>query len=275
MSDIADLPAPQGGPTEGPAIAMRGLGKRFGDLVAVKGVDLDVPRGSFFGLVGPNGAGKTTLFRAALGLMKTTSGSVDVLERPLAQWSREGLARAVAYLPQGSDAHWPVRARQLVSLGRLPHRAAFAAVSGADLNAIDAALMRCDARQFAERRMDELSAGERARVLFARALATGAPVLLADEPAAYLDPAHQLRLMELLREEAGRGTAVAVTLHDLALASRHCDEIVVLDQGRVAGQGEPQDALSDPLLARVFGIAALHTPDPSGGRAALTPWRRL
>lgn len=257
------------------AVSFTNVSAAYGSRAVLSDVSTRFAAGAVTGIVGPNGAGKTTLFRAALGLMKTTSGSVDVLERPLAQWSREGLARAVAYLPQGSDAHWPVRARQLVSLGRLPHRAAFAAVSGADLNAIDAALMRCDARQFAERRMDELSAGERARVLFARALATGAPVLLADEPAAYLDPAHQLRLMELLREEAGRGTAVAVTLHDLALASRHCDEIVVLDQGRVAGQGEPQDALSDPLLARVFGIAALHTPDPSGGRAALTPWRRL
>ena len=109
--------------------------------------------------------------------------------------------------------------------------------------------------------MDELSAGERARVLFARALATAAPVLLADEPAAYLDPAHQLRLMDLLREEAARGTAVAVTLHDLALASRHCDEIVVLHEGRVAAQGTPAEALSDASLAAVFGIAVQRTPD--------------
>jgi iron complex transport system ATP-binding protein len=110
-------------------------------------------------------------------------------------------------------------------------------------------------------------------VLFARALATGAPVLLADEPAAYLDPAHQLRLMELLREEARRGTAVAVTLHDLALASRHCDEILVLHEGRVAASGTPGEALSDSALASVFGIAALRTPDPAGGAPALVPWR--
>jgi iron complex transport system ATP-binding protein len=207
--------------------------------------------------------------------MKTKGGTVRVLDRPLAQWSRDGLARTIAYLPQGSDAHWPILARQLVSLGRLPHRAAFAALSPIDLVAVDEALGRCDALQFAARRMDELSAGERARVLFARALATSAPILLADEPAAYLDPSHQLRLMELLREEASRGTAVVVTLHDLSLASRHCDEIVVLDRGKVAGQGAPESALSDPLLAQVFGIAAMHTRDPAGGRGALTPWRRL
>jgi iron complex transport system ATP-binding protein len=200
---------------------------------------------------------------------------VRVLDRPLSQWSREGLARSVAYLPQGSDAHWPVLARQLVALGRLPHRAAFAALSAVDAIAVDEALERCDALQFAARRMDELSAGERARVLFARALATSAPALLADEPAAYLDPSHQLRLMQMLREEAARGTAVSVTLHDLTLASRHCDEIVVLDHGRIAGQGAPEAALSDPLLAQVFGIAALRTSDKRDGRSVLIPWNRL
>jgi iron complex transport system ATP-binding protein len=247
----------------------------YGTRAVLSEISTGFAAGAVTGIVGPNGAGKTTLFRAAIGLMTLSGGSIDVMDRTLDQWSREGLARAIAYLPQGSDAHWPVQARQLVALGRLPHRAAFSALSATDALAVDEALSRCDALQFAGRRMDALSAGERARVLFARALATAAPILLADEPAAYLDPAHQLRLMELLREEAGRGTAVAVTLHDLALASRHCDEIIVLDQGRLAGHGAPQVALSDSLLASVFGIAAMHTPDPEGGRGALTPWRRL
>jgi iron complex transport system ATP-binding protein len=257
------------------ALEFGAVSASYGSRGVLSEISTGFAAGAVTGIVGPNGAGKTTLFRVALGLLRPSSGTIEVLGKPLAQWSREGLARAIAYLPQGSDAHWPLQARQLVSLGRLPHRAAFSALSANDAAAIDEALRRCDALQFATRRMDELSAGERARVLFARALATGAPVLLADEPAAYLDPAHQLRLMELLREEAARGTAVAVTLHDLALASRHCDEIIVLDKGRLVGEGAPQDALSDALLARVFGIAAMHTPDPSGGRPALTPWRRL
>ena len=257
------------------SVAFETVSASYGARQVLSGVTARFSKGAVTGIVGPNGAGKTTLFRVALGLMKTSSGTVKVLDKALPQWSREGLARSIAYLPQGSDAHWPLQARQLVALGRLPHRAAFASLSAVDSIAIDEALVRCDARQFGERRMDQLSAGERARVLFARALATAAPILLADEPAAYLDPAHQLRLMELLREEASRGTAVAVTLHDLALASRHCDEIIVLDRGRIAGQGAPEAALSDAALARVFGISAMHTPDPAGGRAALTPWTRL
>jgi iron complex transport system ATP-binding protein len=127
---------------------------------------------------------------------------------------------------------------------------------------VDTALARADATAFAARRTDELSAGERARVLLARALATEAPILLADEPAAWLDPAHQLRLMALLREEAARGTTVAVTLHDLSLASRHCDRLLVLNEGRVAATD-----LGDETLASVFGIEALRS------EGALMPWR--
>jgi len=241
------------------AISFISVAAAYGARPVLRGVDAGFARGKVTGIVGPNGAGKTTLLRVALGLMAPSSGSVNVLGKPLALWSREGLARTIAYLPQRGDAHWPVPARQLAALGRLPHRAAFAPLSSIDAEAVDIALTRCDALQFADRPMDELSAGERARVLFARALATGAPVLLADEPAAFLDPAHQLRLMDLLREEAGRGTAVAVTLHDLSLAARHCDEIVVLHQGRAAAMGPPGSALSDATLAEVFGIGVERT----------------
>ena len=238
------------------AIAFDAVSASYGARAVLRGVTATFETGAVTGIVGPNGAGKTTLLRLALGLIKPTAGAVNVLGRSLDGWSRAALARTVAYLPQGADAHWPLLARELVALGRLPHRTSFAQLSATDMRAVENALARCDALQFATRRMDELSAGERARVLFARALATEAPILLADEPAAYLDPAHQLRLMALLRDEAARGTAVAVTLHDLSLASRHCDRIVVLHEGRAAAEGAPDAALSDAALARVFGIAA-------------------
>lgn len=239
---------------------------RYGARAALAEIDLRFAPGAVTGVVGPNGAGKTTLLRAVLGLQPLDRGSVTVLGRPLAHWPREALARTMAYLPQGGEARWPMLASDVVLLGRLPHRAAFAGPRPADLKAVEDALARCDAQRFALRRMDELSAGERARVLFARALATGASILLADEPAAFLDPAHQLRLMDLLRQEARRGTAVIVTLHDLALASRHCDEIVVLHEGRLAADGGAGAALSAATLAKVFGIAAER--DAAGGLAS-------
>jgi len=255
------------------ALSFAKIGARYGGRVALSDVTASFAPGIVTGIVGPNGAGKTTLLRAALGILPLAGGTVRVLDRDLKEWSREALAHTIAYLPQGGEAHWPILARDLVALGRLPHRGVFAASSSTDDDAVRDALARSDATAFADRRMDELSAGERARVLFARTLATGAKILLADEPAAYLDPAHQLRLMALLREEARRGTAVAVTLHDLALAARHCDRILVLHEGRVGASGVPEEALSDQVLATVFGIAALRTSDPEGGAATLVPWR--
>jgi iron complex transport system ATP-binding protein len=254
------------------ALSFSGVSVTYGGRKALSNVDAQFARGRVTGIVGPNGAGKTTLLRAGLNLLSLSGGKILVEERALGDWSREALARTIAYLPQGGEAHWPLLGRDLVMLGRLPHRGTFAAPSIEDERAVQDALMRSDAAAFSDRRMDELSAGERARVLFARALATGAPILLADEPAAYLDPAHQLRLMRLLRDEAARGTAVAVTLHDLALASRYCDEILVLHEGRVAADGLAEAALSDGVLAQVFGIAARRAFDPASGRAAVTPW---
>jgi iron complex transport system ATP-binding protein len=236
------------------AVVFDQVSVRFGRRAALDAVSATLASGCVTGIVGPNGAGKTTLLRAALGLQDISGGSVHILERPLASWPRANLARVAAYLPQGGEARWPMPAFDVVLLGRLPYRAPFAAPDARDLSAVANALARCDATAFGPRRMDELSAGERARVLFARALATGAAILLADEPAAFLDPSHQLRLMELLREEARRGTAVAVTLHDLPLAARHCDEILVLHQGRLEADGAPGEALSDVTLARVFQV---------------------
>jgi iron complex transport system ATP-binding protein len=231
-------------------------------------VSVSFAAGLVTGLVGPNGAGKTTLFRVALRLLMPQAGEVQLVDRSLSQWSGPALARSIAYLPQEEEAHWPVEARRLVALGRLPHRAAFAPLGEADEHAIEDALKRCDATQFAQRRVNELSAGERERVLLARALAVQAPILLADEPAAHLDPAHQLRLMELLRAEAARGTAVIVTLHDLALASRFCDNVVVMNAGRVVTQGEASLALSDGVLQDVFAIRARRLD------AGVLPWER-
>jgi len=254
-------------------LAFAELAAGYGGRLTLDNISLEFPKGTLTGLVGPNGAGKTTLLRAALGIVAARHGAVQVAGRPLADWSREGLARQLAYLPQKAPPQWPVSARRLVALGRLPHRPQFAKLSQADARAVERALARCDAARFAARAVDRLSSGELARVLLARALATEAPVLLADEPAAHLDPAHQLQLMELLCDEAARGAAVVVTLHDLALAARFCDRVVVLDRGRVAAVGPPGDALDAAILRTVFGIVPWNGAD--GARPPIVPWQRL
>lgn len=247
----------------------------YGKRVALHAVTASIAAGAVTGLVGPNGAGKTTLLRAALGLCPVSRGGVRVLGRPLADWPREELARTIAYLPQSAEAHWPVSARRLVALGRIPHRVPLVPLSAEDGAGVDEALERCDATPFAERRMDELSSGERARVLLARALATRAAILLVDEPAAHLDPAHQLRLMELLREEAARGVAVVVTLHDLALAARYCDDVIVLKEGEVLAHGKPDETLSDAILGEAFRIRAWQAAAFPSQPPPVVPWQRL
>jgi iron complex transport system ATP-binding protein len=252
-----------------PPLSFDGISAGYPGRPVLHDVTVAFGAGAVTGRVGPNGAGKTTLLRLAVRLLPPTAGAVRVLGRPLAEWSGEALARAVAYLPQSGEAHWPIEARRLVALGRFPHRPAFAPLAPADDAAVSEALARCDAEHLARRRMDELSAGESARVLLARALAVAAPILLVDEPAAHLDPAHQLRLMELLLAEAGRGTAVVVTLHDLSLASRYCDEVVVLHEGRVAAHGPAATALTDETLAAVFSVKARRAGE------ALIPWQSV
>jgi iron complex transport system ATP-binding protein len=254
------------------ALLFENVTASYGTRPILSGVTASFRSGAVTAIVGPNGAGKTTLFRAALGVLPS-DGVIRVLDNDLKNWSREGLARTVAYLPQGAGAHWPVTAKRLVALGRLPHRKPFAPPTGTDDIAVADALDRCEAREFADRPINELSTGERARVLLARALATDAPILMADEPAAHLDPAHQLSLMRLMKDEARRGTAVLVTLHDLALASRHCDEVVVLEKGTVAAQGAPALALDDATLACVFAIRALRVHEGDG--SAVLAWTPL
>jgi len=255
-------------------IVFSGATVRFANgHLALDSVAAQFAPGAVTGIVGPNGAGKTTLLRVAAALQPLDSGACMIFDRAVHECPREVLARRIAYLPQGGDAAWPLPAYDIVALGRLPYGAALARLSRADIAAIERALMRADVLALADRKLDTMSAGERMRILFARALATKADVLLADEPAAHLDPAHQLDLMELLREEAGRGAAVAVTLHGLHLAAR-CDCLIVLHEGRVAAEGVPHGALSDEILARVFGVSAARA-GIAGGPAVPVPWARL
>lgn len=236
---------------------------------------LGVAGGEVLGLLGPNGAGKTTLIKVLAGLIGSAMVRVDGIDAAgLPPFAR---ARHVAYLPQGTDSHWPMRVRDVVALGRLPHRVAWAAdrrtAQKRDQMAIRRALAETDVEALADRPMTALSGGERARVLLARALAVEAPILLADEPVAHLDPGHQLQVLTMLRRRAQAGDAVVVVLHDLALAARHCDRVLVLDRGRVVVEGPPALVLDDALLARVYNIQVARGEHL--GTPYLLPWSAL
>jgi len=205
--------------------------------------------------VGPNGAGKTTLIRALTGLLPS-QGDIQLDGRPLAAFSPRERARRIAYLPQGNVFHWPMPAEQIVALGRYPHGDPFSAPTEADRLAVARALEMTGTQEFAHRPVTHLSGGEKARVALARALATGAGILLADEPTMSLDPRHQLMVMDLLRDQARQGGAVLTVVHDLALAARYADRVIMIQNGRVSPDATPQDALNAERIASVFGVEA-------------------
>lgn len=235
-------------------LAVTDLSVRLGRTLAVDGVSLAVTPGRLVAVVGPNGAGKTSLIRAIAGLVRH-SGACRLEGEPLEALSPVERARRIAYLPQRADFAWALPVRDAIALGRLPHGDPFAAPTAADRAAVEVALGRLALADLAARPVTELSGGERARVMLARVLATGAPLILADEPTAALDPAHQMLVLELLVQEARAGRIVLAVLHDLALAARFADLVAVVDRGRLAAVGAPQDVLTEQRLAETFGLA--------------------
>ena len=236
-------------------LTVRGLVCRHGPRLVLDGVDIGFAAGEVTALVGPNGAGKTTLLRHLAGLDTPAAGHIELGGRAIAGIARSDRARRVAFLPQGASAVWPITGRDLVSLGRLPHGADLTRpLSAVDAEAVARAIQQVGGADLAARPIDAMSQGERARMMLARMLATGAEVVLADEPVANLDPAYALDAMSVLRAEAARGACVVVSLHDLGLAARFADRIVVLAEGRVAAAGTAAQALRPEVIDAVYGV---------------------
>jgi iron complex transport system ATP-binding protein len=236
---------------------------RFGDAMAVDCSEFDLRARELAVLIGPNGAGKTTLMRALAGLVPA-EGRIEIDGRPLSSFDARERARRVAYLPQGHTFHWPMPVAAVVALGRYAYGDTFSSLSDADRSAVGHAMAATGTEAFATRPVTTLSGGERARVAVARALASEAPILLADEPTAALDPRHQLVVMELLARTARNGGAVLAIVHDLALAARFADRIVVMDGGRLIADGAPRAVLTPERIAQVFGVEAEIAEDAAG-----------
>lgn len=238
----------------------------------VQDLSFQVQSGELLALIGPNGAGKSTVLRALAQLLPH-QGRVLLDGEDLARLAPHQRARRLAYLAQGDQVAWPLQVRDFVALGRLPHQGRWrlALASKTDQNAVDAALSAMHLTDMAERHLHALSGGERARARLARAMAVQAPLLLADEPVAALDPYHQLSVMELLRAQCNAGHAVVVVLHDLTLASRFCDRVLLLQGGRAVACGAPRHVLTPAHLQRVYQVQAMHGEHESQGY--VLPWR--
>lgn len=235
-------------------IAIRGLSVSAGRKRILDGIDLDFRPGALTGLIGPNGAGKTTLLRSILGVTRTTAGTVHIDDRQRSDWKPSALAKRIGFLPQGAPVHWPMTVERLVALGRLPHFTHWRGMSKEDTNAIEQAMAQTDVAHLRGRVATTLSGGEQALAMIARCIAGGAPVLLVDEPVAGLDPAHCLQVMETLKATVSRTSGVVAVLHDLSLAARFCDRIVMMQAGRVVADGSPEAVLTQDALRDVYGI---------------------
>ena len=233
-----------------------GLEVDLGGDAVIRDLDLSIAPGELVAVLGRNGAGKSTLLRAVVGQVPRGAGELRLGEDDPSTLSHRERARRIAYLPQLRSLAWPVRVRDVVALGRFAHGATLHAPRGADAGAIARVLADCALEPLADRRADTLSGGELSRVHVARALASEAPLLLADEPVAALDPLHQFQVMALIRDYVGAGNAALVVLHEAALAARFAHRIAWLKDGRIVADGPPEETLTAERLRDVYQVDA-------------------
>lgn len=229
---------------------------RAGAATLVDGASLRLGPGNLVALLGANGAGKSTLLRACLGLTRPSAGRATLEGDCTAGMSPGKRAARVAYLPQFRSLAWPNAVRDVVALGRFSHGATLGRLGPADARAVDTALDDCDLSRLAGRSVDTLSGGELARVHCARAFASGAPLIVADEPIAGLDPLHQFRIMDLFQAFVARGGGALLVLHDIELAARYASRLLWMKRGRITADGTPADTLSAARIADTYGVRA-------------------
>ncbi len=250
------------------ALEARNLGFRIGEQTLLQALDLQVQAGECVAVVGPNGAGKTTLFRLLSGELTPVTGDILFNGRDLARWPLAQLARMRAVLPQSSTLQFAFTVQEVVTMGRMPHATGLRI----DADIVQDVLRVCDVQKLAARPYTELSGGERQRVQLARVMAQvwqpvveGERLLLLDEPTSALDLSHQIELMQLVRQVCASGIAVLVILHDLNLAARFADRILMLHSGKTIAVGTPQQVLQPDLIECVFNVKTQVIPHPLYG----------
>jgi iron complex transport system ATP-binding protein len=252
-------------------IAVRYAGQRTN---ALDGVSFDAPRAAITAVAGPNGSGKSTLVRAILRRQPLLRGKISVAGDDLTALTQREVARRIAVAPQREDAAFPMKVGEYVSLGRFPRLGLWESPSKLDNDAVDRALDRAGVADFTQRRTDELSGGEWQRVRIARALAQEGSALVLDEPTTFLDISHEMALFELLDSLAREGMAILIVSHQLNLLARFASTIVLLNRGKVAAVGSPNEVMRGSLLESVYDWPLVITRDPAAGAPALLPLRR-
>lgn len=245
----------------------------LGGQAVLKQVDLQLEAGEMLALIGPNGAGKSSLLKLLSGVLKPSLGRLELDSSALASVPAQERARRISYLAQDGGAHWPISVERIVALGRLPHLGNWQRPGPEDARVIRKVLAETNLTALRTRPFTTLSGGEKARTLLARALAVEPQILIADEPVAALDPAHQLEVMDLLQRHCNGGGSVLVVLHDLRLANHYCNRLQLLLEGETLATGSPQQVLTADNLQRAFGIR-LRRDGASGQWPFALTWER-
>ncbi|MCS0635968.1 ABC transporter ATP-binding protein [Streptomyces sp. LP05-1] len=253
-------------------LTARGLTLAYDDRTVVDGLELAVPDGRVTAIVGPNACGKSTTLRALGRLLRPRGGAVLLDGTELARLPTRRVARSIGLLPQSPVAPEAITVADLVARGRQPHQAWWRQWSDEDERAVTDAMARTGVTALADRPVDELSGGQRQRVWLAMALAQETELLLLDEPTTFLDIAHQVEVLDLIRRlNRTRGRTVVLVLHDLNQAARYADHLIAMRAGRIAAEGPPREVVTAALVREVFGLEAVVVPDPVTGSPLVVP----
>jgi iron complex transport system ATP-binding protein len=255
-----------------PAVVARNLRHAYGTETVLRDLSFEVRKGEFFIIIGPNGSGKTTLLKILAGIDRSFQGSVALLQRPLASYSRRELARRLALVPQLATETFPFSVQEVLLMGRAPHMGLLGLESQKDRRIAEQAMRFTGVSHLGRRRLDQLSGGERQRVFLARAVCQEPAVILLDEPTAALDLAHQIRVMDLmarLREE--KGVTIVMVSHDINLAAMYADRLMLLKDGTRVAIGTPQEIVTYQNIERTYGCRVLVGANPLGGFPQITP----
>lgn len=238
-------------------LVLQNVSLREGVYDLLKGISLSFAKNELVAIIGPNGAGKSTLLKVAMGLIQPTDGIASINGQPAFEIAAIDRAKAISYLPQQRSLAWPLSVKDVVALGRYAFGTATTKLSPTNRAAIDKAMADCGLTDFAHRRTDQLSGGELARVHCARAFVANAPMLIADEPIAALDPSHQFSVLELIRNYVDKGARAVVVLHDLAQAARFADRLIYMSSGKIVTDGTVKDTLTPENIRSVFNVDAM------------------